>query len=114
MAETIGPNVSGNQRRNAGIVGLLFASTAGAIPAFYTESGELIPRVASAAYQISQIYRGGLIPIIAGLLLNAYGIHRASVYIGLLIMVYAALAILATLRTPDTTKTRLEAMASQT
>ncbi len=33
---------------------------------------------------------------------------------GLLIMVYVALAILATLRTPDTTKTPLEAMASQT
>lgn len=66
---------------------------------------------ASAAYQISQIYGGGLIPILAGLLLNAYGIHTAYIYIGLLVMVYAALAILATLRTPDTTQIDLETMA---
>ena len=66
---------------------------------------------ASAAYQISQIYGGGLIPILAGLLLNAYGIHTAYIYIGLLVMVYAALAILATLRTPDTTRIDLETMA---
>jgi hypothetical protein len=47
------------------------------IPRDYRASG------ASAAYQISQIYGGGLIPIIAGLLLNTYGIHRAYIYIGL-------------------------------
>jgi hypothetical protein len=45
------------------------------------------------------------------LLLNAYGIHTAYIYIGLLVMVYAALAILATLRTPDTTRIDLETMA---
>ena len=95
--------------------GFVFGFGYGAIPAFYTESFPTRYRAsgASAAYQISQIYGGGLIPIIAGLLLNAYGIHRAYIYIGLLVMVYAALAILATLRTPDTTKIDLEAMAPQ-
>jgi MFS family permease len=96
--------------------GFVFGFGYGAIPAFYTESFPTRYRAsgASAAYQISQIYGGGLIPIIAGLLLNAYGIHRAYIYIGLLVMVYAALAILATLRTSDTTKIDLEAMAPQT
>jgi MFS family permease len=95
--------------------GFVFGFGYGAIPAFYTESFPTRYRAsgASAAYQISQIYGGGLIPILAGLLLNAYGIHRAFIYIGLLVMVYAAFAILATIRTPDTTKIDLEAMAPQ-
>ena len=95
--------------------GFVFGFGYGAIPAFYTESFPTRYRAsgASAAYQISQIYGGGLIPILAGLMLNAYGIHRAYIYIGLLVMVYAALAILATLRTPDTTKIDLETMAPQ-
>lgn len=93
--------------------GFVFGFGYGAIPAFYTESFPTRYRAsgASAAYQISQIYGGGLIPILAGLLLNAYGIHTAYIYIGLLVMVYAALAILATLRTPDTTQIDLETMA---
>lgn len=95
--------------------GFVFGFGYGAIPAFYTESFPTRYRAsgASAAYQISQIYGGGLIPILAGVLLNAYGIHRAFIYIGLLVMVYAALAILATIRTPDTTKIDLEAIAPQ-
>ena len=95
--------------------GFVFGFGYGAIPAFYTESFPTRYRAsgASAAYQISQIYGGGLIPILAGLLLTSYGIHRAYIYIGLLVMVYAALAIFATLRTPDTTKANLEAMVPQ-
>jgi MFS family permease len=95
--------------------GFVFGFGYGAIPAFYTESFPTRYRAsgASAAYQISQIYGGGLIPILAGLLLNSYGIHRAYIDIGLLVMVYAALAIFATLRTPDTTKANLEAMVPQ-
>jgi len=95
--------------------GFVFGFGYGAIPAFYTESFPTRYRAsgASAAYQIAQVYGGGLIPIIAGLLLNAFGIHRAYVYIGLLIMAYAALAIFATLRTPDTTKINLEVTVPQ-
>jgi hypothetical protein len=68
---------------------------------------------ASAGYQISQVYGGGLIPILAGLILKSYGIHRAYFYIGLLIMVYAALAILAILGTPETKKVDLEGVLQQ-
>ena len=63
---------------------------------------------ASAGYQISQVYGGGVIPIIAGLILNAYGIHRAYLYIGLIVMVYAAPAIFGILTTPETKTVRLE------
>ena len=47
-----------------------------------------------------QVYGGGLIPIIAGLLLETYGIHQAHIYIGLIAMLYAILAIYAILATP--------------
>jgi len=43
------------------------------------------------SYQISQVYGGGLIPIVAGVLLHAYGIHQAYIDIGLFVMVYAPL-----------------------
>jgi hypothetical protein len=49
----------------------------------------------------------GLIAL-AGLLLNTYGIHDAYIYIGLLLMVYAVLAILAILATPETKDASLE------
>src|SRR5262249_14826776 len=68
---------------------------------------------ASAGYQISQVYGGGLIPILAGLILNAYGIHQAYFYIGLLVMAYAALAILAILSTPETKSVDLEGILHQ-
>jgi MFS family permease len=76
----------------------------GAVPAFYTENFPTRYRAsgASASYQISQVYGGGLIPILAGLILHAAGIKRAYIYIGLLVMVYAVLAILAILTTPET------------
>jgi MFS family permease len=82
----------------------------GAIPTFYTENFPTRYRAsgANAAYQIAQVYGGGLIPILAGLLLNTYGIHEAYIYIGLLVMVYAVLAILAILATPETKDTKLE------
>ena len=62
--------------------GFVFGFGYGAIPAFYTESFPTRYRAsgASAAYQISQVYGGGLIPILAGLMLNAYGI-RQSLYL---------------------------------
>jgi MFS family permease len=77
--------------------GFVFGFGYGAIPAFYTENFPTRYRAsgASAGYQISQVYGGGLIPIVAGLILSAYGIHRAYIFIGLLVMVYAVLAILA-------------------
>src|SRR6185312_3747816 len=71
-------------------------------PTRYRASG------ASAGYQISQVYGGGLIPILAGLILKAYGIHEAYIYIGLLVMVYAILAILAILASPETRTVNLE------
>ncbi|MGH7156354.1 MAG: MFS transporter [Acetobacteraceae bacterium] len=91
--------------------GFVFGFGYGAIPTFYTENFPTRYRAsgASAAYQISQVYGGGLIPILAGILLRAYGIQRAYVYIGLLVMVYALLAIYAILTTPETKRTDLEA-----
>ncbi len=86
-------------------------SSYGALPAFYTENFPTRYRAsgASASYQISQVYGGGLIPIVAGLILKAYGIHEAYPYVGVIVMVYAALAILAILATPETKGVDLEA-----
>ena len=58
--------------------GFVFGFGYGAIPAFYTEIFPTRYRAsgASAGYQIAQVYGGGLIPILAGLILKAYGIHR--------------------------------------
>lgn len=96
--------------------GFAFGFGYGAIPAFYTENFPTRYRAsgASAGYQISQVYGGGLIPIVAGLILNAYGIHRAYIFVGLLVMVYAVLAILAILATPETKNINLEGVMPQT
>jgi MFS family permease len=90
--------------------GFVFGFGYGAIPTFYTENFPTRYRAsgANAGYQIAQVYGGGLIPILAGLILQAYGIHRAYIYIGLLVMVYAVLAILAILATPETKGANLE------
>jgi MFS family permease len=90
--------------------GFVFGFGYGAIPAFYTENFPTRYRAsgASAGYQISQVYGGGLIPIIAGLILRAYGIHEAYIYIGALVMFYAVLAIFAILATPETKHVNLE------
>jgi MFS family permease len=90
--------------------GFVFGFGYGAIPTFYTENFPTRYRAsgASAAYQIAQVYGGGLIPILAGLILDAYGIQRAYIYIGLLVMVYAVFAILAILVTPETKGANLE------
>jgi MFS family permease len=90
--------------------GFVFGFGYGAIPTFYTENFPTRYRAsgASAGYQISQAYGGGLIPILAGLILNAYGIHRAYIYIGLLVMAYAVAAIFAILATPETKNVDLE------
>jgi MFS family permease len=76
----------------------------GAVPTFYTENFPTRYRAsgASAGYQISQVYGGGLIPIFAGLLLHAFGIQRAYIYIGLMVMAYALAAMWAILATPET------------
>ena len=68
--------------------------------------------LSSAAYQIAQVYGGGLIPILAGLILDAYGVKGASNYVGLLVMLYAVAAILAILATPETKPADLEAHAA--
>jgi MFS family permease len=90
--------------------GFVFGFGYGAIPAFYTENFPTRYRAsgASAGYQISQVYGGGLIPILAGLILKAYGIHQAYVYIGLMVMVYAVVAIFAILAAPETRQVNLE------
>jgi MFS family permease len=84
--------------------GFVFGFGYGAIPTFYTENFPTRYRAsgASAGYQISQVYGGGLIPIIAGLILRSVGIKHAYLYIGVLVMVYAVAAIFAILATPDT------------
>lgn len=94
--------------------GFVFGFGYGAIPAFYTESFPTRYRAsgASAAYQIAQVYGGGLIPILAGVILKGVGIHSAYLYIGALVMVYAVLAILAILATPESKRTDLEGVAA--
>jgi MFS family permease len=91
--------------------GFVFGFGYGAIPTFYTENFPTRYRAsgASAGYQIAQVYGGGLIPIVAGLILRSYGIHEAYIYIGGLVMIYAVLAILAILATPETKGSNLEA-----
>jgi MFS family permease len=90
--------------------GFVFGFGYGAIPAFYTENFPTRYRAsgASAAYQISQVYGGGLIPIVAGLILHAVGIKHAYIYIGLLVMFYAVMAVFAILATPETKDADLE------
>lgn len=93
--------------------GFVFGFGYGAIPTFYTENFPTRYRAsgASAGYQISQVYGGGLIPIVAGLILRTVGIHEAYIYIGVLVMVYAVLAILAILASPETRDANLEGVA---
>jgi MFS family permease len=90
--------------------GFVFGFGYGAIPTFYAENFPTRYRAsgASAGYQVAQVYGGGLIPIIAGLILHAVGIHRAYLYIGVLVMVYAVAAIWAILATPETKGVDLE------
>ena len=54
--------------------GFVFGFGYGALPVFYTENFPTRYRAsgASAGYQISQVYGGGLIPILAGLILKSY------------------------------------------
>jgi hypothetical protein len=42
------------------------------------------------------------------LILKSYGIHQAYLYVGLIVMLYAALAIFAILGTPETKHANLE------
>jgi MFS family permease len=90
--------------------GFVFGLGYGAIPAFYTENFPTRYRAsgASAAYQVAQVYGGGLIPIVAGQILSAYGVKDAYPYIGAYVMLYAIAAIVAILRTPETKAVSLE------
>jgi MFS family permease len=90
--------------------GFVFGFGYGAIPTFYTENFPTRYRAsgASAGYQIAQVYGGGLIPIIAGHILSAYGVKDAYPYIGAIVMLYAVAAIIAILRTPETKGKSLE------
>ncbi len=84
--------------------GFVFGFGYGAIPVFYTENFPTKYRAsgASASYQIAQVYGGGALPIIAGIILVAVGIHIAYLYIGIITMVYAVLAIAAILYFKET------------
>jgi MFS family permease len=90
--------------------GFVFGFGYGAIPTFYTENFPTRYRAsgASAAYQVAQVYGGGLIPIVAGQILRAYGVKEAYPYIGAFVMLYAIAAIVAILRTPETKGVSLE------
>jgi fucose permease len=61
-----------------------------------------LPPAVAGCLCVSQVYGGGLIPIVAGFILRTYGVHEAYLYIGALVMVYAVLAIYAILATPET------------
>ncbi len=91
--------------------GFVFGFGYGAIPSFYTENFPTRYRAsgASAAYQLSQVYGGGLLPIVAGQILKSFGIHHAYIYIGGIVMLYALIAIIAILMTPDTTHIDMDA-----
>jgi hypothetical protein len=54
----------------------------------------------------AQRYCGGLIPIITGRVLAAEGVHDAYIYVGGMVMIYTVLAIVAIIRTPETTPRR--------
>jgi MFS family permease len=90
--------------------GFVFGFGYGAIPTFYTENFPTRYRAsgASAGYQVAQVYGGGLIPIVAGQILRVYGVKDAYPYIGLIVMIYAVLAIIAIVRTPETKGASLE------
>jgi MFS family permease len=90
--------------------GFVFGFGYGAIPTFYTENFPTRFRAsgASAAYQIAQVYGGGLIPIVAGWILAHFGVKGAYPYIGGLIMCYAVAAMIAILYTPETKGADLE------
>jgi MFS family permease len=90
--------------------GFVFGFGYGAIPTFYTENFPTRYRAsgASAAYQIAQVYGGGLIPIVAGQILRVYGVKDAYIYIGGLVMLYAVAAIYAIFATPETKGVNLE------
>jgi MFS family permease len=90
--------------------GFVFGFGYGAIPTFYTENFPTRYRAsgASAGYQVAQVYGGGLIPIISGQLLRAYGVQQSYIYIGLMVMCYAVAAMIAIIRTPETKGANLE------
>jgi MFS family permease len=90
--------------------GFVFGFGYGAIPTFYTENFPTRYRAsgASAGYQVAQVYGGGLIPIISGQLLRAYGVQQAYLYIGIMVMCYAVAAMVAIVRTPETKGVSLE------
>jgi MFS family permease len=90
--------------------GFVFGFGYGAIPTFYTENFPTRYRAsgASAAYQIAQVYGGGLIPIVSGQILRAYGVKDAYLYLGAFVMLYAIAAIVAILRTQETKAVSLE------
>jgi MFS family permease len=90
--------------------GFVFGFGYGAIPTFYTENFPTRYRAsgASAGYQVAQVYGGGMIPIISGQLLRAYGVQQSYIYIGLMVMCYAVAAIVAIVRTPETKGANLE------
>jgi MFS family permease len=94
--------------------GFVFGFGYGAIPTFFTENFPTRYRAsgANAAYQIAQVYGGGLIPIIAGQLLDHFGIQRAYLYIGALVMIYAVAAIYAIIVTPETKGADLEGICA--
>ena len=90
--------------------GFVFGFGYGAIPTFYTENFPTRYRAsgASAGYQVAQVYGGGLIPIVSGQLLRAYGVQQAYIYIGVMVMCYAVMAMVAIIRTPETKGASLE------
>ncbi len=90
--------------------GFVFGFGYGAIPTFYTENFPTRYRAsgASAGYQVAQVYGGGLIPIVSGQLLRAYGVQQSYIYIGLMVMCYAVAAMVAIVRTPETKGANLE------
>ena len=91
-----------------------FGLAYGALPAIYTESFPTKYRAsgASASYQFSQVYGGGLAPIIAVLIFAAVGTTAAYPYIAAITVVYTTMAVLAMFVLQETKSVDLETMTT--
>lgn len=93
-----------------------FGIAYGALPALYTEYFPTKYRAsgASASYQFSQVYGGGLAPIIAVYIFAAIGDVKAFPYIAAIAVFYATMAMVAMIILTDTKNVNLEKYTSTT
>ena len=93
-----------------------FGIAYGSLPALYTEFFPTKYRAsgASASYQFSQVYGGGLAPIIASFIFKSYPTVKAFPYIAGLTIVYITLGVLAMFAIKETKNIDLEKFETTT